>query len=215
MTAVVIIAKECLPGRVKTRLARTIGDEAAARVASASLADTMELVRRLPAERRILLFDGAILPPGADDFEVMPQVGGDLDERLGAMFDAMDEPTLLLGMDTPQLVPADLAPVFDNVTDRDAWFGPASDGGFWSLWLGSPDGALLRGVLMSHPLTGELQLDRLHASGRSVGILGEVRDVDEIDDALAVADLAPGSRFAAALRQELRHRAPIERIGAA
>lgn len=210
MTAVVIVAKECLPGRVKTRLARTIGDAAAARVAAASLQDTMDLVRSLPASRRVLLFDGDILPRDMTGFTVMPQVAGGLDERLGAMFDDMDEPTLLLGMDTPQLTAAHVAPVFHRADASpaiepavDAWFGPAEDGGFWGLWLREPDGSLLRGVPMSHPDTGAVQHARLVDRYRSVGTLGAVRDVDEIDDALAVADLAPESAFAAVLGREL------------
>ncbi|RKR73319.1 TIGR04282 family arsenosugar biosynthesis glycosyltransferase [Frondihabitans australicus] len=203
MTAVVIVAKECLPGRVKTRLARTIGDQAAARVAAASLHDTMRLVRRLPASRRVLLYDGDVLPPDSDDFDVLPQVTGGLDERLAAMFDTMDEPTLLVGMDTPQLSTELLAPVFAARDDVDAWFGPAEDGGFWGLWLRRPDGAMLRGVPMSHPRTGEVQLERLRSNGLRVSILGTLRDVDEIDDATEVGRLAPDTRFAYVLDAEL------------
>jgi uncharacterized protein len=203
VTAVVIVAKECLPGRVKTRLARSIGPEAAARVAEASLQDTMDAVRRLPATRRILLFDGTVLPSGTEGFTVMPQTAGGLDERLGAMFDAMQEPTLLVGMDTPQLTTADVAPVFRPGWDVDAWFGPAADGGFWALWLRSPDGSLLRGVPMSQPDTGAVLFDRLLRSGAVTERLDVLRDVDELGDALAVAALAPESRFARALDREL------------
>lgn len=215
MTAVAIVAKECLPGRVKTRLARTIGDEAAARVAAASLADTMEAVRRMPATRRILLFDGDVLPADMRGFEVLPQVGGGLDQRLGALFDEMTEPTLLVGMDTPQLSAADVAPVFAAENDADAWFGPAEDGGFWGLWLRSPDGGALRGVPMSQPDTGSVQFSRLVESGRAVGRLGMLRDVDEIDDAVAVAELAPTSRFARALSVEILRLDRLELMGVA
>lgn len=204
MTAVVIIAKECLPGRVKTRLARTIGDVAAAHVAAASLQDTIAAVRAMPATRRILLFDGAVLPDSIEGFSVQQQVEGGLDERLAAMFDSMDEPTLLVGMDTPQLTMQHVAPAFRPGWDVDAWFGPASDGGFWALWLRSPDGDLIRGVPMSQDDTGAVQLARLRGAGLVVDVLDEVNDVDDIDDALAVADLVPDSRFATTLRAELR-----------
>jgi uncharacterized protein len=203
VTAVVIVAKECLPGRVKTRLARSIGDAAAARVAAASLQDTIAAVRRMPATRRVLLFDGTVLPDGIEGFTVMPQVGGGLDERLAAMFDQMHEPTLLVGMDTPQLDVAHVAPVFRGGWDVDAWMGPADDGGFWALWLREPDGDPIRGVPMSDPSTGTVQDQRLRAAGMVVDHLPALRDVDELDDAIAVADMVPDSRFAAALRAEL------------
>ncbi|KQO62757.1 TIGR04282 family arsenosugar biosynthesis glycosyltransferase [Curtobacterium sp. Leaf261] len=203
MTAVALIAKECVPGKVKTRLAPAIGFDAAADVAAASLAHTIDAVLQMPATRRILLFDGTNAPAGTESFEIMPQVSGDLDERIAALFDAVDEPTLLVGMDTPQLTASHVAPVFgsDGAGDpgRDAWFGPASDGGFWGLWLREPDGDLVRGVPMSRDDTGARQLERLRAAGLRVGVLDELLDVDTIDDAVTVADLVPGSRFALAL----------------
>jgi hypothetical protein len=205
VTAVALIAKECVPGRVKTRLAPAIGFEAAADVAAASLAHTVDAVLQMPATRRILLFDGTTPPPGTESFEVMPQVSGDLDERIAAMFDAVDEPTLLVGMDTPQLTVAHVAPVFGageedaDGSGFDAWFGPAADGGFWGLWLREPDGDLVRGVPMSRDDTGAVQLGRLRAAGLRVGVLDELLDVDTIDDARSVAGLVPDSRFAEAL----------------
>lgn len=198
---VAVVAKECLPGRVKTRLTPALSPEGAARVAAASLADTLATVQALPAARRLLFFDGEVLPDGAEGFDVMHQPGGGLDERLGELFDAVDGPLLLVGMDTPQVSTDDLAPVFDG-PDRDGWFGPAEDGGFWALYLREPDGAHLRGVPMSQDDTGAVQFARLVDAGLDVGRLGTLLDVDTIADAERVAALAPGARFTEALRAE-------------
>ncbi len=196
---VVVVAKECLPGKVKTRLTPALTPEGAASVAAASLADTLATVQALPAARRVLFFDGDVLPEGADGFDVLHQPGGGLDERLGFLFDAIDGPLLLVGMDTPQVSAEALAPVFDE-PERDAWFGPAEDGGFWSLYLRDPAGDLLRGVPMSQDDTGAVQRARLTDAGLDVGILDELLDVDTVPDADRVAALVPDSRFAAALR---------------
>ncbi|RPE85358.1 hypothetical protein EDF28_1304 [Curtobacterium sp. PhB137] len=198
---VAVVAKECLPGKVKTRLTPALSPEGAARVASASLADTLSTVRALPAERRVLFFDGDVVPESAEGFDVLHQPGGGLDERLGFLFDAIDAPLLLVGMDTPQVSTDALAPVFDQ-PERDAWFGPAEDGGFWSLYLQAPTGDLLRGVPMSQDDTGAVQLARLTDAGLDVGILGELLDVDTMPDAERVAELAPDSGFTQALRAE-------------
>ncbi|OIH97691.1 DUF2064 domain-containing protein [Curtobacterium sp. MCBA15_001] len=195
---VVVIAKECLPGKVKTRLAPALGADGAARVAAASLADTLRTVQALPVARRVLFFDGQVLPDDAAGFDVLHQPDGGLDERLGFLFDTMTGPTLLVGMDTPQLTVADVAPVLEH-PERDAWFGPAEDGGFWSLSLRDPDGSLIRGVPMSQDDTGAVQRARLVDAGLDVGTLPTLLDVDLIDDAHRVAELAPGSAFAAAL----------------
>lgn len=198
---VAVVAKECLPGKVKTRLTPALSPEGAARVASASLADTLSTVRALPAERRVLFFDGDVVPESADGFDVLHQPGGGLDERLGFLFDAIDGPLLLVGMDTPQVSADDLAPVFVQ-PERGAWFGPAEDGGFWSLYLQAPTGDLLRGVPMSQDDTGAVQLARLIDAGLDVGILGELLDVDTVPDAERVAEIAPESGFTQALRAE-------------
>ncbi|MBT2502818.1 DUF2064 domain-containing protein [Curtobacterium sp. ISL-83] len=198
---VAVVAKECLPGKVKTRLTPALSPEGAARVAAASLADTLATVRSLPAAHRVLFFDGQVVPDAADGFDVLPQPSGGLDERLGALFDAIDGPLLLVGMDTPQFGADDVAPVFDE-PERDAWFGPAEDGGFWSLYLRDPDGAHLRGVPMSQDDTGAVQLARLVDAGLDVGVLSTLLDVDTAPDAHRVAALVPGSGFAAALAAE-------------
>lgn len=197
MTTLLVIAKEPVPGRVKTRLHPPLSLEQAAAVAAAALDDTLRVAASLPVERRILLFEGHVVPGAAADFEVLPQVDGTLDVRLAAAFDAMAGPTLLIGMDTPQLTAADVAPALEGgADDVDAWFGPAEDGGFWALSLRNPDGDLMRGVPMSRDDTGAVQLERLLAAGLRVGMLPTLLDVDTIDDARAVAALAPHTAFA-------------------
>ena len=52
---------------------------------------------------------------------------------------------------------------------------------------------------MSAPRTGACQLDRLRTLGLCTTVLGAMHDVDEFDDARAVAAMVPGSRFAAAV----------------
>ncbi|WP_329249358.1 DUF2064 domain-containing protein [Streptomyces canus] len=196
MTTLLVIAKEPRPGRVKTRLTPPFTPEEAAALAEASLADTLDVVARTPARRRVLVLEGAPgpwLPPG---FDVVRQCAGGLDERLAAAFAGCDGPALLIGMDTPQVTPELLTVDF---SDCEAYFGPAEDGGFWALGLAQPDPSLLRGVPMSTPRTGAAQRARL--TGLRVRQLPPLRDVDTADDAKLVAKAAPDGRFAAELER--------------
>ncbi|WP_413815978.1 TIGR04282 family arsenosugar biosynthesis glycosyltransferase [Kitasatospora purpeofusca] len=200
-----------MPGRVKTRLTPACTPEQAAALAEAALVDTLRTLATVPAGRRLLVLDGEPgrwLPPG---WQVIPQSGGGLDARLAAAFGhaarlAPHAPALLVGMDTPQVNAATLAEPLSPVgrAGTDAWYGPASDGGFWALGLARPTGDLARrlllGVPMSTPDTGQVLLDRLGAAGLAVHRLPEATDVDTVEDARLVASQAPDSRFAARLR---------------
>ncbi|MEX2970665.1 DUF2064 domain-containing protein [Streptomyces sp. C184] len=200
-TTVLVIAKEPVPGRVKTRLTPPYTPHQAAWLAEAALYDTLQAVRAMPARRRVVVLDGRPgnwLPAG---FDVRPQSPGGLDERLAAAFAGSAGPTLLIGMDTPQVTPQLLAPALDFGAwdDCDAWFGAADDGGFWALGLATPDPRLLRGVPMSTDRTGAAQRARLAAAGLRVRELPPLRDVDTAADAEQVAAAAPDGRFAATL----------------
>jgi rSAM/selenodomain-associated transferase 1 len=196
MTTLLVIAKEPVPGRVKTRLTPPYTPGQAALIAESALVDTLDAVARTPAVRRVLALDGRPgpwLPPG---FDVMGQRGDGLDERLANAFaDAGGGPTVLIGMDTPQVTPAMLTAANEHLSDYDAVFGPAADGGFWLLGLRDPDPALLRGVPMSRPDTGAHQRERL--KDKRVATLQTLIDVDTAADAARVAAQAPGTRFAA------------------
>ncbi|MEV0625979.1 TIGR04282 family arsenosugar biosynthesis glycosyltransferase [Nonomuraea wenchangensis] len=198
-----MIAKEPIPGKVKTRLTPPCTPREAAALAGAALEDTLRTVARVPVARRVIALDGA---PGAwlpAGFTVVPQRGDSLDERLAAAFDDAHRksptPIVLIGMDTPQVSPDLLAEAVSLLGTHDAVFGPATDGGFWLLGLRAPDPDLLLGVPMSEPTTGEIQLNRLIEAGMSVACLPCLTDVDTMADAVEVAALAPHSRFAAAL----------------
>ncbi|MFD8423079.1 DUF2064 domain-containing protein [Streptomyces sp. NPDC059466] len=196
MSTLLVIAKEPRPGRVKTRLTPPFTPRQAAALAEAALADTLLTVAATPARRRVLVLEGAPgpwLPPGID---VVPQCEGDLDERLAAAFAGCSGPTLLIGMDTPQVTPELLTVDFAGC---DAYFGPAEDGGFWALGLAVPDPDLVRGVPMSRATTGAAQRERLTAAGLRVRDLPCLRDVDTAYDAGVVAAAAPRGRFAAEL----------------
>ncbi|MDT0347726.1 TIGR04282 family arsenosugar biosynthesis glycosyltransferase [Streptomyces litchfieldiae] len=199
MTTLLVIAKEPVPGRVKTRLTPPFTPAEAARLAEAALADTLDTLTRVPARRRVLVLSGRPgpwLPPG---YEVVPQVAGGLDERIAAAFAPCAGPALLVGMDTPQLTPELLAPVTGpgGWPPGRAWFGPAADGGFWALGLAEPRPELIRGVPMSTSRTGAVQRLRLRQAGLDIAELPELVDMDTAADAALIAREATGGRFAA------------------
>ncbi len=200
---VAVIAKECLPGRVKTRLCPPLTPGQAAAIAQASLSQTLAFVRDLPVTGRLLVLEGTARPQDAAGFRLIPQVAGGLDQRLAAICAAVPGPLLILGMDTPQLELQHVQELLEDwaapAPEHDAWLGRASDGGFWGLAMHTPRGDLIRGVPMSTQRTGAHQLARLTGAGLRVGQLPMLDDVDTFADAAHVAAMVPGTPFAAAV----------------
>lgn len=211
MTIVIlVVAKAPVAGFAKTRLASTVGAQAAAQLAAAALLDTVDSACAVPGARVACALTGDLtaaeradeLAKALRDYVVFPQRGTDFADRLAnahaevaARFPGA--PVLQVGMDTPQVRPSLLAQALDQLEETDAVLGPATDGGWWALGLRRPaDAHVLRTVPMSQPDTGARTAAALRDIGLRVDLLPEVSDVDTMADAVRVATLAPTSRFA-------------------
>jgi uncharacterized protein len=206
-TQLLVITKAPAPGRSKTRLTPPCTPEQAAAVAGAAVSDTLDAVRATPVTRRVVALDGFRGDLDLAGCAVVRQVTGDPGTRLAAAFaDAMagpdgDLPTLLIGMDTPQVTPELLAACLADLVAAGpgtAVLGGAPDGGWWALGLHSPGPAVaLANVPMSRDDTADLTRAALREAGLVVRDLPVLTDIDHFDDALAVArHCPPGSRTA-------------------
>ncbi|CAN5907322.1 DUF2064 domain-containing protein [soil metagenome] len=205
-----IVAKRPDPGRVKTRLIGWAGADGAAALAAAALADTFDAARQSRADRVIVAFDGDPSGVVPDDIHVVPQCAGDLADRLTDAWRHVSPPTFQIGMDTPQLSAADLDAAMDRLDQpgTDAVLGPAEDGGWWGIGLRHRHDDVFGGIATSRSDTGANQAARLDALGLVTGALPLRRDVDHPPDAVAVAAVAPGTRFATAVHDILA-RSPL------
>ena len=92
--------------------------------------DTLQAVLDTECRGRTLVLDGE---PGdwmPDGFDVFPQVDGDFGERLAGAFSHDAGPTLLIGMDTPQVNPETLDQALAQLSNGgdDAVLGMCPDG---------------------------------------------------------------------------------------
>ena len=201
-----VLAKEPLPGLVKTRLMPDLSAEQAAQVAFAALSDTLDAVRAVPVSRRVLVLQGSSETLPCNGFDVVRQSQGDLGDRLANAFqDAWDGchlPMLLIGMDTPHVAPALLADAARQLlAGRDGVLGLARDGGWWALGLHRPVPGCFDQVPMSTDSTGRDQRARLSQLGVQVSDLPVLTDVDQLADiALVAAQMAADSAFARVAR---------------
>jgi rSAM/selenodomain-associated transferase 1 len=199
--ALLVIAKQPLPGKVKTRLCPPCTQIQAAELAEAALLDTLAAVAGTRAARRVLVFEGDPGPWQPDGFDAFVQRGDGLGERLEAAFDDIAGPALLVGMDTPQLTSDHLEAALTQLRRPgvDAVIAPTFDGGYWCVGFTAVVPGAFDGVPMSTEQTYSRQLERFDELGLSVQVAAPLRDVDTMADARLVADEAPDTHFGAVL----------------
>lgn len=197
--ALLVLAKEPVAGRAKTRLCPPLTPQQAADVAGAALRDSVEAARAVAGARVVLVLEGRAPTWLPGDVAVVTQRGAGLDERLAAAYDDVGG-GLLIGMDTPQVTPELLGEALAALArpDVDSVLGHAEDGGWWAIGLQNADPGVFLGVPMSTELTGAAQERRLRERGDRVQLLPTLVDVDYADAAAQVAAEAPTTRFAAA-----------------
>jgi rSAM/selenodomain-associated transferase 1 len=180
------------PGKVKTRLAATIGAEAAAAVyrqlvqTIARILGSGQPVRVLfsPAEKRQEIREWlAPMLPGA---EFAPQSSGDLGERLERAFDAAFsdgwQQVAVIGSDCIELSAGIFAETWKALAADDVVIGPTEDGGYYLLALRDRHPGLFHGIAWS---TGDVfaqTRQQAVAAGLRVHLLPRLHDVDTGDD---------------------------------
>jgi hypothetical protein len=208
MTSLIVFARAPIEGRVKTRLARTLGDRAACALYRAFLEDVCALAGSLDA-RRILAADGdhpeLTRLARLYDLELCAQAAGDLGERMRAALEPA-LPACVIGTDAPTLPLGYLQDGLAKLETHDAVVGPSTDGGYWLMGISRPMPELFREMPWSTPAVLPLTLERLR--GRRAALLPFHFDVDEEADlrllsaqlALLGPEVAPATRRALAVR---------------
>lgn len=202
--AVALFVRHPVPGRVKTRLARDLGDAAACDLYRNMVADVIANITAcgLP----IYLFhdsrDAAGLPlewvTAAED--VIRQRGDALGERMTAAFEQLfsigRERVILVGSDIPGIDVALLQSAIDSIDTYDAVFSPAFDGGYCLVASkkGSFSVTFFRNIPWGTAAVLELTLDTCSAHGVSYTLLEPRQDIDTLDDLKAYCDQpSPGA----------------------
>lgn len=193
---VLMFTKYPVPGRVKTRLAKSIGPEHAAGLQTAFIRDELDMLGTLDASVTLCCDPLAPLSEyGALfglDHSYTVQQGADLGERmLHALHAALDEHAehvVLIGSDLPDLPATHMRQAFAALETAPLCLGPAPDGGFYLLGLRQP---LPHGIFEAVPWGSAEVLTRTLANCEARGLrpqlLAPWPDVDTLPDLLDYA----------------------------
>jgi hypothetical protein len=180
-----VFLKAPRPGRVKTRLAKTLGAEAAC-AAYRHLVET--LLHRLANLDHVDLChapdeaEQEILPWLRPGWRTTTQGAGDLGERLDRAFRnafaSGSRRVLVIGSDCPEITTADLEAGWSALESHDVVLGPAVDGGYWLVGLRAPQPSMFDAMPWSTSAILPATLDRCAAAGLTVQLLRTLADVD-------------------------------------
>lgn len=199
--ALIIFAREPVPGKVKTRLARDVGEQAAAELYAAMLADVLEKAVSLD-DVRLLVFwalETGILPDGPEfqGLEMLEQQGADLGERMkNAFIRAFNlgiDACCCIGSDLPDLPLDYIRQAFRELEqpETDVVFGPAEDGGYYLVGMKKINDRLFADIAWSTPLVLETSLEHARELKLNTCLLPVWYDIDLIGDLRRLASL-PG-----------------------
>ncbi|GAB3824908.1 TIGR04282 family arsenosugar biosynthesis glycosyltransferase [Hymenobacter jeollabukensis] len=176
-------------GKVKTRLAAGLGEEAALDIYRQLLDHTQAAVAPLPIESTLWL--AAAPPPGAGPLwpgtrQQLQPAAADLGQRMAHAFAAAfaegAQRTVVIGTDCPGLSTDILVAAFRQLHGHDVVLGPADDGGYYLLGLRQPQSALFEGIHWSTDSVLRDTLARAAAAGLTVALLPTLHDVDTAED---------------------------------
>ncbi|QQS71498.1 MAG: TIGR04282 family arsenosugar biosynthesis glycosyltransferase [Flavobacteriales bacterium] len=171
-------------GKVKTRLAATLGKERALVIYKRLLQHTIEEGAKLGVDRQAWYSDD--IPPNEPcavlGYSVHQQIGADLGERMQRAFDNGfvngHGPIIIIGTDLPQLSEALLREALKALGTHDAVIGPANDGGYYLLGLRKPCAELFQGKTWSTDTVFKRTTEDLERLGRTWEALPELIDID-------------------------------------
>lgn len=182
----IIFVKNPIPGTVKTRIARTVGNERAVDVYRHLLRHTQEIVAQLPVQRVVYYGDFVNENDGWNDYDKQLQTGNDLGQR---MLNAFREQfatgatrAVIIGSDCLAITPDHIQRAFAALDEADVVIGPATDGGYYLLGMTQPHSFLFRDMPWSQPELRQLTELAILQHNLTFERLDELTDIDEWSD---------------------------------
>ena len=137
--ALIIFTRNPELGKVKTRLAKSVGDESALKIYKFLLKHTVEITKNLNVDKFIFYSENIHRDDiwDVDIFRKKIQSGNDLGEKMHNAFSEIFglgyEKAIIIGSDMFDLNQKDLETAFDALQTNQLVIGPATDGGYYLL----------------------------------------------------------------------------------
>lgn len=185
--ALLIFIKNAALGKVKTRLANTVGAAKALQIYRALMAHTRQLACTVSVSR--LLFYSNFVDTedqwSTNDFQKHLQQGNDLGARMQQAFSLAFEQhqkVVIIGSDCASLTSAIINEAFDLLDQHPFVIGPAIDGGYYLLGMNQFTPQLFDNMTWSTDTVLSDTLQRIESTGATYALLPRLSDIDFEED---------------------------------
>ena len=181
----IVFVKNIKLGKVKTRLAASIGTEGAFQVYKHLVEITENVTTQVFSEKRIY-FSDTIIDEKWKKTPKYVQKGADLGQKMQNSFkkgfdDGYDK-IILIGSDLPDINPQIIQHAFDELENNEVVFGPAEDGGYYLVGMNKRHDVIFENKPWSTEGLLTITLNQLKEQGINVSLLGRLNDIDTIED---------------------------------
>lgn len=184
----IVFVKNIILGKVKTRLAKTIGNKGAFDIYSELVAITEKETQKLDVDRHIYFSDIVISSKWNGDLKFVQQ-GTDLGEKmqnaLSNGFKKGYKNIIIIGSDLPNISVEIIERGFEMLGSKEVVIGPAEDGGYYLLGISKILPFIFEDKPWSESSLLELTLKQLSERELSVGVLKPLNDIDTFEDLMA------------------------------
>ncbi len=179
-----VFVKNPILGKVKTRLAKVIGNEKALAVYEKLLNITFNEVAKLAIEQRI--YFSLKIDEKWQKKNNFIQKGADLGEKMQNAIEKGFEDgfnkIILIGSDLPDISTKIIEEGFDKLTKHEVVFGPAQDGGYYLVGMTKKHFCIFQNKQWSTENLLKTTLNELNKKQISYSLLDILNDIDTIED---------------------------------
>lgn len=182
-------------GKCKTRLATTVGEEAALKIYKFLLQHTVNITKNLKTAKKVYysetIWEDDIWQNSIYLKEL--QIGDDLGERMANAFKkgftTGYQRIVIIGSDLFDLAVADLEAAFKALDDNDFVIGPAHDGGYYLLGMKALKKELFKNKAWGNSTVLSSTINDL--KGEKVALLEPRNDIDVYEDIEGISAFSP------------------------
>jgi len=191
-TSLIVFLKYPEPGKVKTRLAKDVGEKRAAEIYSKMVTTILEQVINSTSYRTIIYYD----PPDKldeiirwlrkNDLSYSAQSGKTLGDRITnafkEVFDSGTDKAVIIGTDCVDVFSDTIREAISVLGNKDVIVGPAEDGGYYLLGLNKHRPEIFKDIKWSTEEVLKQTIEKILDHNLSYALLRTLNDIDNVND---------------------------------